>query len=942
MHKSQLSFSTKPRFHNLYKRDSRFFAHAKDAVGLQIVEHEQEGEGAAVIKKKTGVLRIRCIKDTPRFDMPLLLGTLSNLSRTAFACNYNGNKYLVTTANAVSYCTKVEVFVPGISEPYLAQVQHISMEHELAVLRVTGLRKKDEKAAVSQPKARRGIMKTRNVQPTAQSSSSMLSMTMHTEREDSEASRSARLIDCEAGSEDISKDGEVIISDEDTIFWESIEPLVISTEMPRLLQKVSVLHPETTSNDDCSDDVHKQRPAAEVHLSSNANSHELVIADEGDNHFGGSPTYRSDISAADIMMPAGVVIESSQDITCSESLTRGDDGSGETTAASGTDQNIHFSSKSSSLLTQSDNAHRSSGGQRLKSTAVVSNIEVIPHPSTMQSHLGLVLSVKLSNTAIGAPVIMSHDVDHRDNSKVVDGKACGQLVGVIISRFSKKIRGKAVIGAAGSSSGRDQGGHQGSGGLGGQPLPPAAQQGMSRTSNGRAALMQAKEDYALALNIVFLHRFLEAVEAVECSSLSATGVITPSYFSLPSLGIRYKPLPSAAVRKALGMQEEQQGVLILAVNPVSSTAETLKPGDVLTHVDGQLVGNDGKISFRPGIEHRIPLTAYVSMMEAGHYNSQGAGDQKLLSLQVLRGWQVLELFARLDSAPRLIPTYILPLQPLPAVSTLSSAAVPISPLPASTELDDERAAAVAAAQELQKVVPATTCAKIITSRVAAAAAAKDSIQNNDASDAATVATADANAADTGLLSSGIHNSSRSRSSIVMTASSSGRKPQYLIVGGLILTCCSVLYLRDAFGMQWTKASPVKLLEKMAMFPSFPGEEIVIIAEALPLSSLSGYDSASIQHNRITKMNGDSIKNLRHLAYSLSSLLKSAPVMKNKVVLAATTAATRQAVRQETSSPMFLKLETETGYVIALNMDEVRADTKLVSLVSSSSMSSSFW
>lgn len=53
------------------------------------------------------VLRIQCVKDMPRFDMPLLLGSLTNITRTAFACTYKGKPYLVTSATNVIYSTQV-------------------------------------------------------------------------------------------------------------------------------------------------------------------------------------------------------------------------------------------------------------------------------------------------------------------------------------------------------------------------------------------------------------------------------------------------------------------------------------------------------------------------------------------------------------------------------------------------------------------------------------------------------------------------------------------------------------------------------------------------------------------------------------------------------------------------------------------------------------------
>ena len=53
------------------------------------------------------VFRLRSVRDKPRFDMPLLLGSLSSSTRSAFACVHEGRRYLLTTAGAVAYGTQV-------------------------------------------------------------------------------------------------------------------------------------------------------------------------------------------------------------------------------------------------------------------------------------------------------------------------------------------------------------------------------------------------------------------------------------------------------------------------------------------------------------------------------------------------------------------------------------------------------------------------------------------------------------------------------------------------------------------------------------------------------------------------------------------------------------------------------------------------------------------
>jgi len=44
------------------------------------------------------------------------------------------------------------------------------------------------------------------------------------------------------------------------------------------------------------------------------------------------------------------------------------------------------------------------------------------------------------------------------------------------------------------------------------------------------------------------------------------------------------------------------------------------------------------------------------------------------------------------------------------------------------------------------------------------------------------------------------------------------RPPYLVLGGIVLTRCSIAYLKAAFGPRWPQLSPVKLLDKLTTFP----------------------------------------------------------------------------------------------------------------------------
>jgi hypothetical protein len=57
--------------------------------------------------QRHSVFMLRIVKDMPRFDMPLLLGSVHTLQRTAAAVAHRGRTYLLTTASGVAYSSEV-------------------------------------------------------------------------------------------------------------------------------------------------------------------------------------------------------------------------------------------------------------------------------------------------------------------------------------------------------------------------------------------------------------------------------------------------------------------------------------------------------------------------------------------------------------------------------------------------------------------------------------------------------------------------------------------------------------------------------------------------------------------------------------------------------------------------------------------------------------------
>jgi S1-C subfamily serine protease len=68
-----------------------------------------------------------------------------------------------------------------------------------------------------------------------------------------------------------------------------------------------------------------------------------------------------------------------------------------------------------------------------------------------------------------------------------------------------------------------------------------------------------------------------------------------SYDHYAELGISPFPLHNPAMRKALGLTENGEGVLIKNVVPTSSVDGILKTGDILLSLDGKSVDSDGKV-----------------------------------------------------------------------------------------------------------------------------------------------------------------------------------------------------------------------------------------------------------------------------------------------------------------------------------------------------------
>lgn len=71
------------------------------------------------------------------------------------------------------------------------------------------------------------------------------------------------------------------------------------------------------------------------------------------------------------------------------------------------------------------------------------------------------------------------------------------------------------------------------------------------------------------------------------------------YHGFPDIGITVQDMENPASRKKFGVSEEQTGVLAYNILFNSPAKGIIKPGDILTKIDGHKIANDGTVEFRP-------------------------------------------------------------------------------------------------------------------------------------------------------------------------------------------------------------------------------------------------------------------------------------------------------------------------------------------------------
>lgn len=122
---------------------------------------------------------------------------------------------------------------------------------------------------------------------------------------------------------------------------------------------------------------------------------------------------------------------------------------------------------------------------------------------------------------------------------------------------------------------------------------------------------------------------------------------TSRWSGISECGVQLIELESKSMRRFLGMGDSN-GVLVSDVAPLGALHELLREGDVLTHIDGLDVTNEGDIPFMVGGQKVfLSLDAVITMKAKGESTA----------FRILRDGVVMELNATLGPIPPLAPRF---------------------------------------------------------------------------------------------------------------------------------------------------------------------------------------------------------------------------------------------------------------------------------------------
>ncbi|KAJ7513566.1 hypothetical protein O6H91_23G004800 [Diphasiastrum complanatum] len=118
------------------------------------------------------------------------------------------------------------------------------------------------------------------------------------------------------------------------------------------------------------------------------------------------------------------------------------------------------------------------------------------------------------------------------------------------------------------------------------------------------------------------------------------------YTGFPVLGVDCQKMENPDLRKALGMEENQKGVLIQRVDPTAPAAANLQFSDIILSLDGIDIGNDGTVPWDHG--DCLPFSHLVSQKFTGEN----------VRIKILRMGKPEDHVIQLATDKRLVPFHI--------------------------------------------------------------------------------------------------------------------------------------------------------------------------------------------------------------------------------------------------------------------------------------------
>ncbi|MBV9390452.1 MAG: trypsin-like peptidase domain-containing protein, partial [Verrucomicrobia bacterium] len=141
-------------------------------------------------------------------------------------------------------------------------------------------------------------------------------------------------------------------------------------------------------------------------------------------------------------------------------------------------------------------------------------------------------------------------------------------------------------------------------------------------------------------------------------------ISTGHYDGYVDLSITYFKLLNGAEREALGLPDDEQGVLVSSVSPVGSSAGKLQEGDVLLTIDDHAIASDGFVLLDG---ERVDMSEIVERKFKGDHVKLGIIRNKMnetVELELKGNWPYMMLANRYDIAPRFVLFGGLVFQPL--------------------------------------------------------------------------------------------------------------------------------------------------------------------------------------------------------------------------------------------------------------------------------------